>query len=213
MFHSAELLETSAVCVPAVPGTTVDDVRAALAAMQQTLGIGPRGKATRMPFERIRAILGLAATAGEAEVFSGVESLQTRLDDTSKRLAAASAQLEEANKALASERTAHESLKEQLARDAEDGFVKGGIEAGKLRPGSKLEKALRDLFKLDREAAQEMLDCAPVVTPWACRGSRIGRHRPRASSTSSPINSCATRASTTPRRISPSTGRRGTDWR
>ena len=165
VFHSAELLETSAVCVPAVVGTTVDDIRAALAVAKPELGHRPTRKGKFMAYRRIAELLALSASAGESEVIAGIEALQGKLDDAGKRLAATRAQLEEANAALASERAAHEALKAQLAHDAEESFIRTGIEAGKLRPNSKLAKALRDMFALDREAAQEMLDSAPVVTP------------------------------------------------
>lgn len=165
VFHAADLIETSAVCVPAVVGTTVEDIRAALAAhAPRSIGIGPTRRQT-MSYERIKPLLGLSEGDGEDAIVAAVTELKRRADDAGNRIAALSAQLEDAGKALADERAAREALAAQIGQEAEERFITAGVEAGKIRPGSKLEKALRTMHRADREAAEEMLANAPVVTP------------------------------------------------
>lgn len=66
-FQSAEGTEVSAVNVPAVKGTKIEDIRAALAA-ELSLDIEPRRKATPpMTLPRLAAVLGLAALGAPDE--------------------------------------------------------------------------------------------------------------------------------------------------
>lgn len=165
VFHAAELIETSAVGIPAVTGTTVEDIRAALAAhAPRSVDIEPTRRYS-MQYERIAPLLGLSATDGEDSVVAAVTELKRRVDDADNRIAALSAQLEDASKALADERAARQTLEAQIGQEAEERFITGGVEAGKIRPGSKFEQALRNMYQADREAAEEMLASAPVVTP------------------------------------------------
>lgn len=151
IFHAAELIETSAVCVPAVLGTTVDDLRAVLATCHKPARTTPPGRKEPMSYNRVKALLGLAADADEDAVAAAIEAAQ--------------ASAENAQAALVAERAAHEALKASLAQQTEDAFIQSGVECGKLRPGSKFEAALRKLHAIDPEAAREQLDAAPVITP------------------------------------------------
>lgn len=170
IFHAAELLETSAVCVPAVRDTTVDEIRAALAALQPrpaaTLGRAPTTRRKPpMSLIHVKQRLGLADDAGEADILAALDERDARERQTAARLAALAAQLDETAKSLAAERAAHEALKARLAAQAEDDFIKAGIHAGKVRPGSQFEKALRALHAMSPDAAKEQIDAAPVTTP------------------------------------------------
>jgi hypothetical protein len=177
-FQAAELVETSAVGVPAVLGTQVEEIRAALATalgtnvdnVRAALGSArsrkrPAHAGRSAKMDELMRVLGLDVGASEELALAAVEALKRRAGDAEKRLAATAAQLEEASAALARERATRETLEATAAQEAEEAFIRGGVESGKIRPGGKLEVALRDMFALDREAAAEMLDGAPVVTP------------------------------------------------
>ena len=94
IYTSAELVETSLAPVPAVPSARIEGIRAALSAHDG--GSSPPGEPHDMN-PKLFALLGLAATAGESEVLSAVESLvadRAELKIATKDLAAANKELE-----------------------------------------------------------------------------------------------------------------------
>lgn len=166
VYHKVDLIETSAVSIPAVRGTTVHDIRLALSPYLANRPHLHRTRRTQpMSLKRICARLGLADGTGEDDVLAAIDALSTKHSESTTKLAAVSAQLDEARDALATERAAHEALRTSLAQRDEDEFIAAGIEAGKIRPGSKFEGAMRKLYAMDADAAKEQLDAAQVITP------------------------------------------------
>lgn len=155
-YQDALLVETSCVPVPAVLGTEVEDIRAALSAGGN--GADRPREDNMQLLSALASILGLAATASEADVTKAVESMKERekLLATARDEAAARAVAAEAKLA------AHETL---LEKQAEDAFIAAGIASGKIALGSKFETSLRAYYKTDAAGAKALLESSPVVTP------------------------------------------------
>lgn len=154
IYSAAELVETSAVSVPAVPSAQIDAIRAALSA--QRSGKSPHEDETMNP--KLIALLGLAATAGEDEVTKAVDSLlsarkltEQQRDELATALAAANAKLS--------------GYEQVLAKQSEDRFIEDAVRSGKLIPGSQFEQALRAYHGKDADGAKALVASSPVVTP------------------------------------------------
>jgi hypothetical protein len=133
-FQNAEGIEVSAVNVPAVVGTRVDDVKRALAL---ELGIALEHDTERnegMAFMKLAAILGLAALNDNDEdrAVAAVGKLQADLTSTSAQLAAYKERAEQAEATLATERKEREAeTKSRLAADV-DACIERAYNEGKL---------------------------------------------------------------------------------
>ncbi len=133
-FQNAEGIEVSAVNVPAVTGTRVEDVRKALAL---ELGIALEHDTERnegMAFMKLAAILGLAALNDNDEdrAVAAVGKLQADLTSTSAQLATWKERAETAEASLATERKEREAeTKTRLASDV-DVAIAGAYASGKL---------------------------------------------------------------------------------
>lgn len=154
VYTAAELVETSAVSVPAVPSAHIEAIRASLSAQSDVCP---------PPFEepmntKLLALLGLAATAGEDDIFKAVDSLVT-----SKKL------VEQQRDELSARTVALEakvaSHAQAAAKQAEDKFIDEGVRAGKIMPASPFESALRAYHQKDAVGAIALLASSPVVTP------------------------------------------------
>lgn len=154
IFQAAELIETSSVNVPAVPGAQIEGIRAALTAAKG--GALPR-KETHMDDPKLLAMLGLAATASEAEVTKAVESLQERLKLAEQQRDELAARTVEADRKVA-------EFEAVLAEQGADRFVADAIRDGKVTPGDHAD-AMRAFYLKDHAAALAMLASMPVVTP------------------------------------------------
>ena len=161
IYTEADLVETSAVSVPAVPTAHIEGIRAALAALgpvgDELFGADDAPKKDTMLKSKLIALLALAATAGEDEVLTAVESQRERLrltegqrDELAKKTAE-----------LAARQAAQDAAS---AKQAEESFIEGAVRARKLAPGSKLESDLRRYFALDQKGARELLDGMPETT-------------------------------------------------
>lgn len=155
IYTSAELVETSAVSVPAVPSAQIDAIRAALSAQKNT-GMSPGESEIMNP--KLLALLGLTATAGEIEVEKAVESIlsakklgEQQRDELATQLATANAKI-----------TGYEQV---LEKQAEDEFVTKAIQSGKLIPGSQHEQSLRAFYTINQDAARAFVASSPAVTP------------------------------------------------
>jgi hypothetical protein len=155
-FHDAVGTETSGVNGPAVSGTRIEDVRAALA---HELGLSVRQpERGLMLFARLAAILGiasLAAASDEDQAISAVEALKRG------KLAAEQERDEARTKLATQEKTAKDALATVLLA-AVNAEIEGAYRAGKLRYGrdedgkaipSKREDRLRRIAKEDGLAA------------------------------------------------------------
>lgn len=156
VYSSAELVETSAVSVPAVPSAQIDAIRAALSA-------SPQEKEINMN-PQILALLGLASTAGDTDITKAVESViaakkivEGQRDELATQLAAVSAKL-----------AGYETV---LAQKVEDEFVAEAVRSGKLIPGSAFEQSLRNYHGKDAEGAKALVASSPRVTPIGAPGA------------------------------------------
>jgi hypothetical protein len=157
IFTSAELVETSAVSVPAVPGAEIETIRAALSALDPHERPHAAKDKEDMPPELL-ALLKLAATASDHEAINAVRSLIAARDTAIEQHQASAKQLT----AL----TAQVALVEAAtAKRSEDEFITSAIAEGKLIVGSKAEESLRAWHKFDPKAAAEHVKAAPRITP------------------------------------------------
>lgn len=180
LYTKADGREVSGVSVPAVVGTgidTIDALRAELSAEGVDLGslVGPAWASP--PSRRnamndlamLAAILGLAATASLEEVSGSINKLKT---DAAAAQDARDVALEERDTARASLAAIETELGELKAKDTAE-KVEASIAAlkaaGKIAPGGKAEKALRNTaardFALFEAQAAEMLEAGAAVTP------------------------------------------------
>lgn len=144
IYTSAEIVETSSVNVPAVIGAHIESIRAALSA---ALG-GPPPEGHGMSLVRIAALLSLAATAGETEVLSAVES-------QGKRLKSLELELGVANKDLVTVTGERDVLKEaKLATEAKS-FIDEAIGLGKIAPAD--SETWSSLYALDSVKALSLM--------------------------------------------------------
>lgn len=157
VYTDAELVETSAVSVPAVPSAHIEDVRAARLGRNSGFS-AERAHGDNVMNPNLLAMLGLAATAGDPEVLKAVESLvsakklvEQQRNELANELAAVSAKLA--------------GYEQVLAKAAEDKFISDAIAAGKIVPGSPFEKRLRIYYGTDRDGAAALVADSPVVTP------------------------------------------------
>jgi hypothetical protein len=129
-WQAASLLETSEVAVPAVGTAGIDGIRAALAALQS--GQAPRRNhhMSTISIAAIAPLLGLAATADEAQVLATVRE---RTD--AARIAEVEARLD--------------------ANAAGDRFIAAGLAEGRIRPDE--DAVWRQLFALSPDRARARL--------------------------------------------------------
>lgn len=162
IFTEAELIETSAVSVPAVPSAQIEGIRAALSALENPAlkndqGEQPPEESNMHMKAALVAILGLAVTASDDEVIDAVKTHHHKLN----ALDAQNAELRKAKAKADAEAETHRLQAEQ--REVEE-FIALGINEGKIVPGSKQEVSMRAYFLSDKKAAKEFLADAPRVT-------------------------------------------------
>lgn len=161
IFSEALGVETSAVNVPAVTGTSIEGIRAALAAH----GDGPQ-EADMDP--KLKIALGLAATATDEECLAAVAKLQAEQVGAAAKVALLEGQLATVNEQRA--KAAAAELATKVDGEIERAYGAGRIplqrdEAGKRTPHP-VETAARGMVAtLGFEAAKAYLDSLPVVAP------------------------------------------------
>ena len=167
IYTAAELVETSEVSVPAVPGAALERIKASLAADDN--GDRAAGAALERPQppqeNRMKDIklaliglLGLAATASDDEVIDAATTLRRERDT----LSASNTELAKLQTRLAAENEASKAAARQ--RDIE-AFIAEQVQAGKCSPGSALETSLRDFFAVDQDGARKLAGSLPRLTP------------------------------------------------
>ena len=143
VYHSAELIETSAVCVPAVVGTTADDIRAALAQHLDT------------PVEKLQTAL--AAHRGISKRITAPGQLTTSArpskKDSDMGLAAICRQL--GLKDEASEQAVHERVGELLAHNQDLETQLNATVADRDRNKAELATANERADKAEADLAEE----------------------------------------------------------
>lgn len=166
IYTAAELVETSEVSVPAVPGAALERIKASLAvddngdrAAGAALELQPQQE-NRMKDIKLALIglLGLAATASDDEVIDAATTLRRERDT----LAASNTELAKLQTRLAAEAEASKAAARQ--RDSE-AFIAEQVQAGKCSPGSALETSLRDFFAVDQDGARKLAASLPRLTP------------------------------------------------
>ncbi len=146
IYTAGELVETSAVSVPAVPSAHIEAIRAALSA-DVTHGAGPSPQENEMN-ERLIKLLCLAATASEDEILTAVEAKVGKVDSLAKELAIADAE----RSMLSAE--VEIGRKAQAERD-EDAFIATALSEGRIDAGE--QDLWRDLFKADATRASSRM--------------------------------------------------------
>lgn len=162
IYTAAELKETSAVPIPAVPEAHIEAIRAALAANDS--GEQPHGRKSMNP--ELIALLSLAATAGanEENVIAAVKKLKSEATADRSELTIVKAELAMANSELATFRAAKRQADE-------DKFVGDALAQGKI--GTADEVSWRGFYQASPErASAEMAKRAvgqstPVGVPRA----------------------------------------------
>jgi hypothetical protein len=152
LYTDARLVETSIVPVPAVLGTEVESIRAALSAARDN-GAAARPGENMNLLTRLLPLLSLAATAGETEVIAAVEAQGKENDRLRKELAVADAD----NKKLAARVSEFEG---EIAQRAEDEFIAQALRSGRIDKVD--EEIWRDLFKADAKRAGERMAARPA---------------------------------------------------
>ena len=153
IYSAAELVETSAVNVPAVPSAHIESIRAALSAQQTD------NHPTRPIMNpKFASLLLLAATASETEVLSAVENTVRERDAIKAELGIARKELEIANAEKA-------ILSGEKTKTAADKFIADAIASGRITLAA--EPEWRNLFGLAPDRAAALMASKPegIATP------------------------------------------------
>ncbi len=178
---NAELIETSAVNVPAVREVRARGVRQ-LAQLEIdrlfVVGadlVGPGETSMKDGWKKLIAALGLSADANEDSAVAAVEAQAeelaeararaARLDKINRELELTRSQLGDVTAELDTLRAKHARLEERTRTERADAFVSRAVASGKCAANSKTAAWFRELFRGDEEAAEESLAAAPVITP------------------------------------------------
>lgn len=141
VFDDAELVETSAVSVPAVRSAHIESIRSALALSADTPGNRGTPPQRNVMDPKLLALLGLALTAGVTEATAAVETLQRERDDARAKLAIVEAK----NVILANDGKT----------STEDKFISDAIASGRITKGD--EPQWRKLYSLSAPEATTMM--------------------------------------------------------
>jgi hypothetical protein len=132
-------VEVSAVSVPAVVGTGIEDIRAQLSAARAAGPAGLGRRENRMKtFGTLLAVLGLSADADEAAAVTAAEKLKTERDGAKAAAKDASDQLAAATKELTELRAAGKQARIDAA-------LARGLSEGRYLPNGKTEEHLKKL--------------------------------------------------------------------
>lgn len=183
IFQDAELIETSAVNIPAVPETRVRGIRSASAhdpnhaerVIDELLALGAHLPSshpgdlpmpdTRNALARINTKLGLQTEANEAAALAALAALFNERDLARSQLADVTAERNAATTERDQLRARLAEIEASRQNERADAFVQRAVEAGKCALKSETSRYFRDLFLRDEKAAQESLAAAPRVTP------------------------------------------------
>lgn len=171
----AEGTEVSAVNVPAVAGTSIESISTLkaidpghLADMLAADAI-PGGHDDMKLLATLCALLSLPATATEDDVVAGVTKLQTERDGLSDQLTIAKTASDDVKSRLSKLEAEKVDREKQAKLATVDGGIAQLLAAGKIKPGSETEAALRRQGDRDVEVfaatVKDLLASGPVVTP------------------------------------------------
>lgn len=149
-------IEVSAVSVPAVVGTGIEDIRAQLSAARAASPAGLGRTENRMKIAPIiLAALGLSADAEDSAAIAGIEKLKTDRDGAQAALKDAQTQLATAKQEIA---TVAATGKAQRI----EATLSRGLNEGRYLPGSKVEAHVKKLAERgDEEGLAAYVDDLP----------------------------------------------------
>lgn len=157
-FQSAEGVEVSAVNSPAVKGTKIEDIRAALA---YELNFEPHQERSIMKFPRLAAVLGLAAFTESDD-----ERAALAIETARRGQGAAEQERDEARRQLSAAQGELAAVRTSTSKAAIDAVLDGAYRDGKLRYGrdsegkplpSAFEPMLRKLAESDPAKGIDLL--------------------------------------------------------
>jgi hypothetical protein len=162
VFTNSEGVEVSAVSVPAVVGTGIDEIRASLSAHRAALGARP-AKEIRM--SKLRQTLGVAADASEDELLAAASRLKSDLERAETVLAAnqdALAKAEDRLTELATELAKRDAAQIEARRAA---VLAKAVDEGKVIPGTDTATRIAALAAKDIDLAESVIADLPRVSP------------------------------------------------
>lgn len=185
IFQDAELIETSAVNVPAVPEAHARGIRSRTQLDIDklfALGISQTGAKSSNQGEfmtdrqnmlaQLNRALGLQTQASIEATLAAIDELKTAREKADSSLGLAQSQLADVTAerdAAVSERNALRANKSKLEaaqrEQRADAFVTRAIESGKCAANGATASYFRVLYLRDQAAAEETLTAAPTVTP------------------------------------------------
>ncbi len=145
IFTGAELVETSAVNVPAVPGAHIEGFRATLAAGSGSNRSDKLQENEMNLLAVLATMLTLAPSAGEDEVIKAVDSLKRDRDTARKELTIADSERTK----LAAIVEGHQATERQTEEDA---FIRDAVSTGRITLAD--EGAWRDLYQANADRAK-----------------------------------------------------------
>lgn len=161
VFTSWEGIEVSAVNVPAVVGTGIDQVRAALTALRASNGgSSPQNNEDKI-MDEIKALLGLPPTATEDEVKAALAAQKAKADEAAAAIVLA-AQHETAARAT--------RLDSMIEAAYADGRLTVERDSKGARIASALETRVRSVAAADIELAASLLEAMPKRQPGGTPG-------------------------------------------
>jgi hypothetical protein len=161
-YTSAQLVETSAVTVPAVPATQIGEIRAALASEGRAI---PAPEERKRMSKKVTEMLGLAATAGDEEVLTAVKQLQERAIKAEAKTQLKSESYDELKAQYESVQGQLSAIASQLSQQGKREFLTEARLAKGVVPESRDEARLARMYDTDPEWAREELAAMPRVTP------------------------------------------------
>jgi hypothetical protein len=188
IFRNAELLECSAVPVPAVREVHPIGVRSALALdgerVQSELAMCgldiPRPKETRMEHGWILAALGLPS-GGEQEILAAIKSREEERARNRAEIAQLRQKGEELEAQLASAKAHADATAKELADKEARVWADELVAAGKLAPAGELYEHWVAQYKADPDKAKRLAAAMPTVTPVGQERQSDRKHAPPAS--------------------------------
>lgn len=172
IFTEAEGVEVSAVSVPAVKGTGLDQVRSALSKVAALRVTHNRDESAEENMENIAKTLGLKSDADESTIIAGVGALKARAESAEAALQAEREEAAEVTSKLAKAEARIEELSAADKERAVDALVseyanRFPVERGEdgKKITSKLETEVRKLAASDVDAARAMLSAMPELRP------------------------------------------------
>ena len=153
-------VETSAVNVPAVEGTQITEIRAALSAHRSTFAATKPRKESKVNELQIVAIkLGLSAEAPKEEVLTAIDKLDTRVKAEKMAHGQTKEKLAQAEAGLA-------ALQESNKLRAIEDCVQYALSQGKVKPDQdKVIESIRKFAEADADVARQFVDGLPKVVP------------------------------------------------